>query len=76
MRRLCCEEDPTTCDQLKARIEAAGIACVVKSTADDALFQASKKVAHELWIANDEDFDKAWSVLNESQPPPEEPDET
>jgi hypothetical protein len=74
MKLLCYEKDPAICESLKEQLDEAGIACLMKSEQGDSLFKASKKPAHELWIVNDAEFEKAWSLLNEHHAMQEEPD--
>jgi hypothetical protein len=77
MKKLCCEKDIAICNDLKARLESVGISCVVKSEEKDSLFKQKrgKKPAHELWVVVDENFDDAWTILNEQRKPSPETDD-
>ena len=68
MKRLCCDRDPEVCERLKSRLEASGIACLVKVESGGSLFQgrADDPVPPfpELWVLDDAQFEAALGVLN------------
>lgn len=68
MKRLCCDHDVTGCNQLKSILESEGIPCFVRNENMASLFGGQGSIMGaafpELWVINDEDFEKALEILN------------
>jgi hypothetical protein len=74
MKRLCCDRDPESCEELRAKLAENGIACVIKDARDTPLFDAvggsAPPALPELWVVEDDQFEAAWSILNDPQGSP------
>ncbi len=71
MKKLCRETSADDCNRLKTQLDDMGIECTVKAVGSDPLFDrdSRNRPSYELWIVNDDDFEKAWAFLNRETPP-------
>lgn len=78
MKLLFCDENPELCRKTVEQLEGAGIPARVREPEQDSLFPGNTGTRHEVWIMQDNDFDKAWRLLNREPPTEEvvEPEET
>lgn len=64
MKKLCNESDVDACRQIQKMLLLNSIESVIKEPAEDLLPGIKEPHLPEIWIVNDDDYEKAWSLLN------------
>lgn len=69
MKKLMSVPNLSTCDVLKSLLESYGIQCFIKNESMSRLAGALpyQEVMPELWVIDDEQFEKALGILSEAE---------
>lgn len=68
MKKLCCDESLDICNDIKTRLEANGIACLVKNEGAEPLLGGAQPLVGptlpEVWVLDDSQFEQARQIVD------------